>query len=71
MNGRRRGLTGGGLVRGTLVTDVIAKRGDRQESMTGALWSWISTESKKMRGRELVYIGRMARKTKGCFDLNK
>ena len=56
MNGRRRGLTGGGLVRGTLVTDVIAKRGDRQESMTGALWSWISTESKKMRGRELVYI---------------
>ena len=24
-----------------------------------------------MRGRELVYIGRMARKTKGRFDLNK
>ena len=53
------------------MTDVIVERYDRLERMTGALWSWISVESKKMRGRELVYIGRMARKTKGRFDLNK
>ena len=65
------GLTSGGLVRGTLAMDVIVEWDDHLERMTGALWSWISTESKKMRGRELVYIGRMARKTKGCFDLNK
>ena len=53
------------------MTDVIAKQYDRLERMTGALWSWISAKSKKMRGRELVYIGRTTRKTKGRFDLNK
>ena len=71
MNERRRGLTSRGLVRGTLVTNVIVEWDDHLERMTGTLWSWISTESKKMRGRELVYIGRMAWKMKGRFDVNK
>ena len=34
------------LVKDTLATDVVAKRDDHPESMTGALWSWISAESK-------------------------
>ena len=53
------------------MTNVIVEWDDHLERMTGTLWSWISTESKKMRGRELVYIGRMAWKMKGRFDLNK
>ena len=47
MNGKRRRLTDEGLVRGTLVTNVVVERDDRLESLTGALWSWISVESKK------------------------
>ena len=58
MNGRRRRVTSGGLVRGTLATDAVAKWDDSLESMTGALWSWILAETKKMRGREHVYIRR-------------
>ena len=54
-----------------LMTDVIAKQFDHLTRMTGALWSWILVESKKMRGRELVYIEGMAWKTKGRFDPSK
>ena len=71
MNGRRRRVTSGGLVRGTLATDAVAKRDDSLESMTGALWSWILAETKKMRGREHVYIRRTTWKKKGRFNLNK